>query len=354
MNKLGLTVFIALLLVGATRANSNTCRAIDNDCVATEGLSAEEIEDVELAEFEELVPDTELMNDRWYKQVNVRTNVYDAPNGNVVRVIEPGFNFVTALESTSDGWTRINENEWIRTEFTSDVNGRLSAFTGFLLPEEMPTEYTVAWSLVNMYPSPEPGAEPSEQFDFIYRYTVLNLYASVTINNERWYQIASDQWVHQFRVSKVQPLTEIPEGVTTERWVSIDLYEQNLVAYEGTTPVFSTLIASGLPRWPTYEGLFNIYYRNPREYMSWGTVGDDFYSLEEVPWTMFFDEGRALHGAYWHDGFGYRRSHGCVNMSITDAKWLYDWVADYMGTKRSSDVEVGPAVYVYSSGTYDN
>jgi len=55
--------------------------------------------------------------------------------------------------------------------------------------------------------------------------------------------------------------------------------------------------------------------------VSWGTVGEDFYSLEEVPWTMFFDEGRALHGAYWHDSFGYRRSHSCVNLSITDAKW---------------------------------
>jgi lipoprotein-anchoring transpeptidase ErfK/SrfK len=99
--------------------------------------------------------------------------------------------------------------------------------------------------------------------------------------------------------------------------------------------------------------LFNIYFRRTRDHMSWGTPGDDFYALEDVPWTMYFDEGRALHGAYWHDGFGFRRSHGCVNLPITDAHWLYRWVADeFEGKLNSADREVGPAVYVYSSGVY--
>jgi lipoprotein-anchoring transpeptidase ErfK/SrfK len=112
-------------------------------------------------------------------------------------------------------------------------------------------------------------------------------------------------------------------------------------------------VSTGLPRWQTYEGVFNIYYRRTREHMSWGTPGDDFYALEEVPWTMYFDEGRALHGEYWHDGLGYRRSHGCVNMSITDAHWLYNWVAEEFDKLNSPDVEVGPAVYVYSSGEFE-
>ena len=118
-------------------------------------------------------------------------------------------------------------------------------------------------------------------------------------------------------------------------------------------PDAATLVATGLPRWPTEEGTFNIYYRRTREPMSWGTPGDDFYALEEVPWTMYFDEGRALHGAYWHDGFGFRRSHGCVNMTITDAHWLYRWVAEEYETLNSPRAEDGgPAVYVYSSGVY--
>jgi lipoprotein-anchoring transpeptidase ErfK/SrfK len=140
--------------------------------------------------------------------------------------------------------------------------------------------------------------------------------------------------------------------VDTERWVGIDLYEQVLTVYEGQLPIFTTLVSTGLPRWPTYEGTFNIYFRRTRADMSWGTPGDDFYYLQEVPWTMYFDQGRALHGAYWHDGLGYRRSHGCVNMSITDAHWLYRWVAEEFEYLNSPDREVGPAVHVYSSGEY--
>ena len=77
----------------------------------------------------------------------------------------------------------------------------------------------------------------------------------------------------------------------------------------------------------------------------------DFYYLQEVPWTMYFDDQIALHGAYWHDGFGFRRSHGCVNLTITDAHWLFQW-AESEYNYRAGDL-VGPAVYVYSSGVYD-
>jgi lipoprotein-anchoring transpeptidase ErfK/SrfK len=167
-----------------------------------------------------------------------------------------------------------------------------------------------------------------------------------------FYQVGPDQWVSQFLVGKVQPLGEVPGGVDTGLWIGVDLYEQVLTVYEGNNPIFATLISSGLQRWQTREGLFHIYYRAGREDMSWGDVGDDYYLLEEVPWTMFFDEANALHGAYWHDGLGYRRSHGCVNMSITDANWLFNKVAEFMGP-GANPAATGPAVYVYSTGVYN-
>jgi len=70
-----------------------------------------------------------------------------------------------------------------------------------------------------------------------------------------------------------------------------------------------------------------------------------------VPWTMYFDDQIALHGAYWHDGFGFRRSHGCVNLTITDAHWLFHW-AESEYDYGAGDM-VGPAVFVYSSGVYN-
>jgi lipoprotein-anchoring transpeptidase ErfK/SrfK len=53
--------------------------------------------------------------------------------------------------------------------------------------------------------------------------------------------------------------------------------------------------------------------------------GSDFYYLERVPWVMYFDKGRALHGEYWHDRLGFKRSHGCVNLAPLDARWLFNW-----------------------------
>jgi len=130
----------------------------------------------------------------------------------------------------------------------------------------------------------------------------------------------------------------------------VDLYEQVLIAYEDDTPVFATLISSGLPQWSTNTGLFNIYVRYERTIMSGAEGQPDFYYLEEVPWTMYFDQDIGLHGAYWHDGFGYRRSHGCVNMSITDAAWIYRWSASEFDFTVENDL--GAAVYVYYSDSY--
>ena len=288
---------------------------------------------------------------RWYKQVNGTTDVYDAPNGNVIRTIDTGFNFITAIEET-DGWTKINADEWVKTENLSNSGGNVSRFTGVLLPDgKLP--YTVAWTLVNLFPSKVPGGDPRESNGMHYRYTLVYIYDTVDVDGFRWYQIGENKWVHQFHVAKIEPI-EKPAEVDTERWISIDLYEQTLIAYQGDKPVFATLIATGQDRWPTVEGVHHIYYRKTRKHMSGGVVGDDYYFLEEVPWTMFFDEGRALHGAYWHDAFGYRRSHGCVNLSITDAHWLYLWVAEtFDGKLTSADIEEGPAVYVYSSHEYE-
>lgn len=328
----------------AIRAQDTCLEACDRP-----GLSVDEIEAVGVNFPEKLKVDAQRLRDRWYLAAESRLDVHDAPNGHITRIIETGFNFVTASGSR-DEWIRINPGEWVHSHSLRDVTDNVSHFSGLSLSNQS-QDVTFAWALINMYPSRKPGGDPSHELDLIYRYTLLGIYATEEVDGYRWYQIGADKWVHQYRVAKVLPISR-PEDVISDRWISIDLYEQVLVAYQADVPVFATLVSTGLDRWPTYEGTFNIYYRVQREFMSWGTVGDDFYALEEVPWTMYFDEGRALHGAYWHDGFGYRRSHGCVNLSITDAHWLYNWVAEATGTYASADIENGPNVYVYSSGEY--
>lgn len=312
------------------------------------GLSEAEIAAYPGPNIEPLRPNIDILFDRTYQRVGGTVEIFDAPNGNIINTLEAGYNFVT-VHGSQNGWTEINPGEWIRSEHLLG-EPRVSRFAGVLLPEE-PLPYPIAWTLINLYPSRAPGESPYMNNPFLYRYTRVSIYASVEIDGWEWYQVGPEQWVHQTHVARYMPI-ERPAEVDTDNWISIDLYEQMAVAYEGETPVFTTLIAAGLAQWPTHEGTYYIYFRRQRHTMNGGRAGHDFYYIEEVPWTMFFDEGRALHGAYWHDGFGYRHSHGCINLSLTDAHWLYRWVAEEMGSRASADIEFGPAVYIYSSGEY--
>ncbi len=340
-------LLVVIPVVTLIRADDLPACVIGVDCESGEfGLSSEAIAAYPAPDVTQIYADNNLLYDRTYRRVNAAVDIFDAPGGTVVETLGTGFNFVT-LNSSQEGWAQIGENRWIRTDnLTSDV--AISSFAGIYLPEaELP--YPVAWLLVHLNPATYPGGEPSAANPLLLRYTLVSLYTTVMVDGWHWYQIGEDQWVKQTQVARVLPV-ERPADVDTERWISIDLYEQVLIAYNGETPFFATLISSGMSEWQTNEGLFHVYIRYPRTVMS-GAYGEpDFYYLEEVPWTMYFDKDIAVHGAYWHDGFGYRRSHGCVNASITDANLLYNWASAEFDFTVPNDT--GPAVYVYSSGEY--
>lgn len=335
-NKLVLTLCLLIVSVFFSQAQSDE----------QPGVSDETIAAYPAPDVTQIYANDALLQDRIYRRVVGPATLYDAPNGNAKNTLGVGFNFVTIVQFV-DGWAQISADTWVRNEVLSEEVA-LSRFAGILLPEA-PLPYPVAWLLTHVNASAVPGGEPDTSNPFLWRYTTVNIYATVEIDDWEWYQIGVDQWVHQTKVAKVIPVDRF-DDIDTERWISVDLYEQVAIAYEGNTPVFATLVSSGLPEWSTNEGLFHIYVRYPRTIMSGAEGQPDFYYLEEVPWTMYFDEDIALHGAYWHDGFGYRRSHGCVNLSVTDAHWLYEWAAEELDFTIPEDT--GAAVYVYSSGDY--
>jgi hypothetical protein len=115
---------------------------------------------------------------------------------------------------------------------------------------------------------------------------------------------------------------KMPEG--EERWIRVDLSEQQVVAYEGKTPIRGFIISSGLPRTPTVTGEFRIRTKVKVQTMSGGS-GADYYNLPNVKWVQYFYQAYAFHGTYWHNDFGRPKSHGCINMTNADAKWLFDW-----------------------------
>ena len=116
-----------------------------------------------------------------------------------------------------------------------------------------------------------------------------------------------------------------PFGVgDSERWIDVNLSTQALNAFEGDTLVYSALVSSGLPSFPTVTGQFRTWIKFESQTMDGRLLGYDYY-LENVPYVMYFYEDYAIHGAYWHNNFGYPMSHGCVNVSIPDSQWLFNW-----------------------------
>jgi hypothetical protein len=282
----------------------------------------------------------------FYKVTTENANVYAAPNGAVTRNLGVGFNYVRAVDNSDPVWVQIEGGEWLQKADLTFVQPSL--LRGFQVDDGLADSF--AWVLGNVITAPFPGAPQSPETGVRkYYYNTVNIYATVTLGDWDWYMVGPNQWIEQRNVAR-PTLVERPEGVSG-RWVSVDLYEQTLVAYEDDTPVFTTVIATGLPGTETNEGLFEVWYRLPNGSMSGAFGAPNAYALQSVPWTLYYDGDISLHGTYWHDAFGFRRSRGCVNLSISDSRWVYEWTTAAAGP-LDEDGNLKTFVYVYSSGEY--
>lgn len=138
--------------------------------------------------------------------------------------------------------------------------------------------------------------------------------------------------------------------------IYVNLTNQTLTAYQGSTIILKTLISSG--KWnPTPDGTFSIWLKLRATRMTGGS-GADFYDLPNVPYVMYFynnqvpkSEGFGLHGAYWHDNFGHTMSHGCINMRTVDAQSLYNWVDPQTSGDQTFATSADPGTKITISGT---
>lgn len=105
-----------------------------------------------------------------------------------------------------------------------------------------------------------------------------------------------------------------------QRWIEIDLTRQRLIAWEGTEAVYAVVISTGKDGTPTPTGAFAIQSKHEVARMQ----GAD-YDVPDVPFTMYYYGGYAIHGAYWHNNFGTPVSHGCTNVAVNHAEWLFNW-----------------------------
>lgn len=141
----------------------------------------------------------------------------------------------------------------------------------------------------------------------------------------RDFVVASDGSLARDPVVRIARERERPRRVPEDgRWIHVRLSEQTLVAYEGDRPVYATVVSTGRPGFETPTGLYWIGGKHVTTTMD-DLASEDPFLIEDVPWAMFFEGSYALHGAFWHEGFGRVRSHGCVNLAPADAQWLFRW-----------------------------
>jgi hypothetical protein len=262
----------------------------------------------------------------------VYTSLQDAIAGkNEIHTIGPGkLRFVSYVNYADTGAGRfflLQDDTWVR------VSSRVSiphSFPGGIEFSRTPN-HSFGW-ILPFAPSIETKRTPGYSLEdytghSLTQYQIVQIYSTQLVNKDEWALVAPDEWVDGRYIGKVTPNTTPPPGVENGRWIEVNLFEQTLAVYNQSKLVFATLIATGMDPFFTKPGLFQIQRKLDSTLMSGSFEADrsDFYYLEDVPWTMYYDHARALHGAYWRTAFGYPQSHGCVNLSLADSHWLYDW-----------------------------
>ncbi len=253
---------------------------------------------------------------------------------NPVRYVDPGrlryISYFDRIDYKGKAYVRMTSGEWLRAGPIAYTD-----FQGLAFQANPINDF--GWIIDQTPGYFEPSFAAEKTGSTYIREDVVQIYQVLQAEGVNWYLINPGEWVNSIQTRRAYFAPDQVEDPGITRWISIDLQEQILYVYERGDLQFATLIASGMEPFYTQPGLFQIYQKKPIETMQGAFEADrsDFYYLEDVPWTMYYDQSRALHGSYWRTFFGYPQSHGCINLSPGDAHWLFDWANE------------GDWVYVY-------
>ncbi len=236
-----------------------------------------------------------------------------------VEALGKSFGIVVTGEQVYEGveFIRTRRHYWIERGSVRFVDG--SAFKGVKLTSGEPLD--LAWV------SPRPAKVHERPQGRVVKRLDRHALVHIEATKGAWAKLAGGGWIKTAELARAE-LIEPPEGVRpTDRWIDIDVKRQVLVAYEGTTPMFATLVSTGrnTKQLETPIGTFQIWVK-----LAYSDMDDiertdiaKNYSIQDVPWVQFFKGSYGFHAAFWHDDFGRRRSHGCINLSPVDARYLF-------------------------------
>lgn len=228
------------------------------------------------------------------------------------------------VEYDGQQWYQINEEEFVPADVLALASP--SRFQGAYFTEQ--PQHPFAWVNRWMQASVTPQGALNPAVEALQRYQLVTIFAEERRGDEIWYLVGPDQWVEQQNVSRADVDVPPSEVGPAEKWIEVDLFEQTIAAYEGARLVYATMISSGRTSTSTPPGVYRTWAKVREGKMSNPDVEDGspaYYYIEDVPWTLYFHEGYSIHATFWHDAFGFLRSHGCVNLSPSDAKWFFNW-----------------------------
>lgn len=172
---------------------------------------------------------------------------------------------------------------------------------------------------------------------------VLEVDGSVEAEGLTWYKVKFRAWLRypervkgdlyiaqtdSVKVFSDVGIQEVSKPQSSNKRIVVDISEQLLYAYEGDVVYMKEKVSTGLNATPTPRGKFFVFKKTPTRYMQGPIpeVSDQYYDLPGVPWDLYFTAGGAvIHGSYWHNSYGMKWSHGCVNLPVDQAKKLYYW-----------------------------
>lgn len=169
-------------------------------------------------------------------------------------------------------------------------------------------------------------------------YSSTHWITDVVVNRSEksiWYKIYDRQIqqslyvpAHVMRLIPPAELDPLSPAVPEEnKTIYVDLKDQFVTAFEGEKTVLAVRCSTGDKGTETPVGEFRTYHKGPSIHMT--NQGDgtaNTYHLPGVPWVSFFTgTGVAFHGTYWHNNYGRPTSRGCVNLTPSDAKFIYRW-----------------------------
>lgn len=253
--------------------------------------------------------------------------------GVLMRRMERGFyvSLDREMQKGSRKYFRTQSNGFIPFKAINPV--KPSEFHGVELTEtlQLPIAFVMSKNNLAYVANKQGKLRPSKPPGYHYMFRV----ASTVEQGGTTFQCAEDgQCFKPADIARLEPRPK-PDGVADdEKWLDVDLASQTLIAYVGSKPVFATLVSTGrikdeldpLKNFETPTGEFRITSKHLTATMDGDHAIDGPYSIEDVPYVMYFQLAYALHSAFWHNGFGRPRSHGCVNLAPADARWVFNFI----------------------------